>query len=161
MKRFYHELSRSQTSMEIVHRTAVVPYTPQEVFELVNDIESYPDFLPWCVHAFIEEETGQGVIASLTLEKGGIRKRFTTRNEIVPGEKLEMHLVEGPFKHLYGVWTLQPHQSGCEVTVSLEFDFSSRIIAMLIGPVFQHAANTLLDSFIARAHQVYGEGHAN
>jgi len=146
--------------MEIVHRSAQVPYAAETIYALVNDIEAYPEFLPWCADAVVHERDTYQALASLTLEKGGFRKRFTTKNQLVPGLRLEMHLVEGPFKHLYGVWTFAPQgDDSCEVTVSLEFDFSNRIIAMLIGHVFQHAANTLLDAFVQRAHQVCGEQH--
>ena len=143
--------------MEIVQRSAQIPYPPEAIYALVNDIEAYPEFLPWCSDAVVHERDEQHILASLTLEKSGFRKRFTTQNQLEPGRRLEMHLVDGPFKHLYGVWTFIPQdEGGCEVTVALEFDFSSRIIAMLIGPVFHHAANTLLDAFVERAHQVCG-----
>jgi ribosome-associated toxin RatA of RatAB toxin-antitoxin module len=146
--------------MEIVHRSAQVPYSAQAIYTLVNDIEAYPQFLPWCVDAIVHERDEQHILASLTLEKGGFRKRFTTQNQLESNRRLEMHLVEGPFKHLYGVWTFEPEgDEACLVTVALEFDFSSRIIAMLIGPLFQHAANTLLDAFVERAHQVCGKQH--
>ena len=143
--------------MHIVKREAAVSYSAEDMFTLVNDVEAYPEFLPWCVEAHIEEILDDGMIAGLTLEKGGLRKRFTTRNETVPGKKLEMHLIDGPFKHLYGVWTFDKAESGCKICVSLEFDFSSRVIAMLIGPLFQHAADTLLDCFIQRANTLYDE----
>ena len=143
--------------MEVVHRSAHVPYTARQVFDLVDDIEHYPEFLPWCTAAQVKERQSDYTIASLTLEKKGLRKRFTTKNTVEVGRKLEMHLVEGPFKHLYGVWTFEPTDNGCQVTVSLEFDFASRIIAMLLGPIFNHAANNLLEAFVARAHALYGD----
>ena len=101
--------------MEVVHRTARVPYSTQQMYALVNDIEAYPEFLPWCVAAHVESRTDEEIIAGLTLEKGGVRKRFTTRNVLDHGSKLEMHLVEGPFKHLYGVWTFVDISDGFEV----------------------------------------------
>ena len=144
--------------MEIVERTAVVPYSQRQMFDLVADIENYAEFLPWCTSSEVHERTPEKVMASLVLAKGPIRKKFTTINSLKAPEQLEMHLVEGPFSHLYGVWTFAALSEGStEVHCRLEFDFSSRTLAMIIGPLFGMVANELLDSFCQRAHEVYGD----
>lgn len=141
--------------MERIERTAIVPYSAQAVYALVSDIERYPDFLPWCRSATIHSRTETQVEASLELAKGSISKSFTTRNELIPGRQMEMHLLNGPFKHLYGIWTFEPlSEHASKVSVCLEFSFSSKILELAIGPVFNHIANTLLDAFVQRAGQV-------
>lgn len=141
--------------MEHVTRSETVPYPAKAVYDLVNDIQKYPEFLPWCTAAKIHSQHENEIVASLTLSKSGIHKSFTTRNELVPCKRIEMHLVNGPFKHLYGLWTFQEdEQQHCTVKVDISYAFDSRIIAMMVGPVFNRIANTLLEAFVERAHQV-------
>jgi len=141
--------------MERIERTAIVPYSAERVYQLVSDIERYPEFLPWCKSSTIHSKTEEWVEASLELSKGAISKSFTTRNHLIPNREMEMHLVTGPFKHLYGIWKFEPlSDQACKVSVCLEFSFSSKLLEMAIGPVFQHMANTLLDAFIVRAKQM-------
>ncbi|MDF2940996.1 MAG: cyclase/dehydrase [Gammaproteobacteria bacterium] len=141
--------------MEKIERSAIVPYSAEAIYSLVSDIERYPDFLPWCKSATIHSKTEEWVEASLELSKGAISKSFTTKNHLIANREMEMHLVNGPFKHLYGIWKFEPlSESACKVSVSLEFSFSSKILELAIGPVFNHMANSLLDAFCARAKQV-------
>jgi ribosome-associated toxin RatA of RatAB toxin-antitoxin module len=122
---------------------------------LVSDIERYPEFLPWCKSATIHSKTEEWVEASLELAKGSISKSFTTKNHLKPNREMEMHLVDGPFKHLYGIWTFEPlSEHACKVSVCLEFSFSSKILELAIGPVFNHMANSLLEAFCTRARQI-------
>lgn len=140
--------------MERIERTAIVPYSAETVYTLVCDIERYPDFLPWCKSAVIHNKTEEWVEASLELSKGAISKSFTTRNHLKPNREMEMHLVNGPFKHLYGIWKFEPlSEQACKVSVCLEFSFSSKLLEMAIGPLFHHMANTLLEAFVERAKQ--------
>lgn len=142
--------------MEHVIKSATLPYTAQSMYDLVNDITNYPEFLPWCQAAKIIERHDHEITASLTLSKGGVHKSFTTRNELTPHKQIEMHLVNGPFKHLHGLWQFtETDASHCHIQVDLSYAFDSRIIAMMIGPVFGHIANTLLQAFIDRAHELH------
>lgn len=140
--------------MEVVQKSMWVPYKPADVFKLVADIQHYPDFLPWCSGAKILKHFPGGVEASLTLHKGSISKSFVTRNLMVENEKIEMHLVSGPFKHLYGVWLFEPKAKGVTITFDMEFSFDNRLIAMMVGPLFHHITHSLLEAFVKRAEVV-------
>ncbi len=140
--------------METLHKSHWVPYSREKMYGLVADIARYPQFLPWCTGARVIRDLGASVEASLTLSQGPVSKSFVTRNLMQPFEQIEMHLVSGPFKHLYGVWRFTEQDGGTLIHFELEFSFSSRLIAMMIGPLFNTAANTLLDAFVARAKQV-------
>ncbi len=125
---------------------------PHVLYRLVADIETYPQFLPWCSAARILTSAPGKVQASLTLSKGGLSKSFVTENILHPFNEIEMHLISGPFKHLEGVWTFEPENGGTRVALHLEFSFDNRLIAMMIGPLFQPVANTLLEAFVAQAN---------
>ena len=140
--------------MEIVCKKMWVPYARKDVYALIADIDRYATFLPWCAASKVLRRWDGGVEASLTLKKGGLSKTFITRNLEIVNERIEMHLVSGPFKHLYGVWQLADKNNGVEVSLDLEFSFDNKLIAMMIGPVFQPVANTLLEAFMLRAEQV-------
>ena len=144
--------------MTTISKSALVPYTPEEMFKLVRDIESYPRFLPWCSEARVLSEDQDEVRATLTLSKGGVEKAFTTCNRHQSNKMIEMRLVEGPFKHLQGFWRFDPlGDHGCKVSMDMDFEFSSRMLGMVVGPVFSQVANTLVDSFQQRAVDVYGK----
>ena len=142
--------------MKHINRTALVPYPATKMFDLVNDIESYPQFLPWCRSARRRPLSDDHVEATIELAKGRVHKAFTTRNRITPPESIEIFLIEGPFRHLQGIWRFREFDGlGCKVSLDLEFDFASRTLAALVGPVFSHFANTLVESFCKRADQLY------
>lgn len=144
-------------SMNRIQKTAVMPHSVEQMFTLVNDIEAYPDFLPWCNDAAVLSEQGNEVKASLTLAKGKLERSFTTINTLTPHSRMVMELLDGPFKHLKGVWDFEPQaEGGCRVLLDLEFEFSNKIIAMMFGPFFQQAATMLVDAFVSRAKEVYG-----
>jgi len=144
--------------MAVVSKTALVPYSAQAMYDLVADVEAYPRFLPWCGSATLHETEGHEWKASIEIARGRVRKSFTTRNRMVPGETIEMHLLEGPFRRLEGGWRFQPlGDAGCKVCLDLEFEFSNLVMEKLIGPVFNEIANTLVDAFCKRAVQVYGK----
>jgi ribosome-associated toxin RatA of RatAB toxin-antitoxin module len=145
--------------MTTISRSAIVPHSTADMFALVADIESYPQFLPWCGSARIVSSTAEEVVASIEISYKGVRKAFTTRNRLQPGKTMEMHLVEGPFRQLQGFWRFQPLDAGsCKVSLDLEFQFSNALVGMAIGGVFKDIAGTLVDSFCERARQKYGEG---
>lgn len=145
--------------MPVVNRSALVPHSAQQMFALVDAIETYPEFLPWCKTTTVLYRDKDEVKASIELARGGLNKSFTTVNRNQTNKMIEMRLVEGPFQRLEGFWRFTPlGESGCKVTLDLEYEFSSRLLKMMVGPVFDHIANSLVDAFCERAEKVYGEG---
>ena len=140
-----------------INKSALVPYSPDQMYALVDDITAYPQFLPWCHHAEEHHRTGEQVEASLEIAHSGLHKSFTTRNLLYPHGRIEMSLVKGPFKTLRGVWRFDPlGNEGCKVSLDMDFEFSSKIMGITFGPLFSKIAGTLVDSFIERAKVVYG-----
>lgn len=143
--------------MRRVNRSAIVPYSAEQMFALVADVESYPDFLPWCTGAQIHSIDGDVIEASVELSKSGLSKSFTTRNVLLQPESISMTLVGGPFRHLDGGWKfLALGEDGCKVSMDLEFEFESRVTDMLFGQVFEEICNALIDAFTKRAEETYG-----
>jgi ribosome-associated toxin RatA of RatAB toxin-antitoxin module len=138
--------------MKRVARSALVECSAQTFYELVEDVESYPKFLPWCVAATVGERSEGRTVATLTVGAKGLRQSFTTENRNLPGRSIEMRLVEGPFKHLAGAWRFTPLTSeATKVEFSLEYEFSSRVIAAALGPIFAHIADSTVEAFTRRA----------
>ena len=128
------------------------------MFTLVDDVNSYADFLPWCNHSEILSRNDQTVDATLELHKGAISKTFTTRNTLKPNEAIELELLGGPFRHLAGGWKFQSlGDDGSKVELELEFEFESRMADMMFGTFFEETCNSLVDAFISRAATIYGE----
>ncbi len=133
-------------------------YSAQEMYDLVSDIESYPEFLPGCVGGNIIKQDGEWAEATLELAKGGLRHSFSTRNRMVSGQMIEMHLLEGPFRQLFGVWTFQAlSEKGCKVSLELDFEMSNTLAQMTVGAVFEKMINKMVEAFADRAKQVYGQ----
>ncbi len=132
-------------------------HTAEQMFDLVNDVESYPQFLPWCSGTTLIESTDTTMQASLMVAKAGLKYSFTTRNEHERPGKIRIELVEGPFSSLSGVWLFQPlSDEACKVSLSLQFDFSGKLASLAMGKVFNQMAVTMVDAFVSRADQVYG-----
>lgn len=143
--------------MTTIHRSALVPYSAHEMFVLVTDIPSYPQFLPWCGGARFLSKEEDSAVAAIDIAYSGVHKTFTTRNLVQPDRILEMRLVNGPFKHLHGHWRFEDLDArASKITLDMDFEFSNRLLALAINPVFTRIANTLVDSFVARARQLYG-----
>ncbi len=146
--------------MKTLNKTVLIWYSPQEMFNLVTDVASYSQFLPWCNQARVLEYSDAGMTAEIGIAFGGIRQAFVTRNTHVPGRQVVMKLVKGPFSKLEGTWDFAPvgdgEQRACKVTLTLQYGFSSRTLAALVGPVFDKIAASLVDAFVKRAGQVYG-----
>jgi ribosome-associated toxin RatA of RatAB toxin-antitoxin module len=141
----------------VIHKSALVPYDAGEMYALVADIESYGKFLPWCGGARIVARDDNSVTAAIDIAYQGVRKTFTTRNRLEPGRVMEMQLVDGPFKSLQGFWRfVELDNRACKVSLNLEFEFSNRLIAFAVGPVFSNIANNLVESFHRRAEEIYG-----
>ncbi len=144
--------------MTSINRSAVVPYSPAEMFALVNGFEAYPEFLPWCRSARVISRKDDEVRATLELAWHGIQKSFTTCNRMQKDKLIQIRLVEGPFRCLEGFWRFQGlGEQACKVSLDMQFEFATRLLSMVIGPVFSQISNSLVDSFIRRAVQVYGK----
>ena len=147
--------------MKTVHKSVLIWYSAAEMFALVTDVASYPQFLPWCDHASVLEEDAQGMTAKVGLSMAGLSQSFTTRNTHEKDSKVSLKLVDGPFSKLDGQWDFKPVGKGgeraCKIEFSLRYDFDSSALAALVGPVFDKIAGSLVDAFVKRAGQVYGE----
>ncbi|ALP52769.1 cyclase [Candidatus Tenderia electrophaga] len=144
--------------MKTINRNALVPYSAAEMFALVDDIESYQDFLPWCSSSKVLSRDEDLVRGAIRLSKGGIEKSFTTANRIQKNKMIEMRLEEGPFHHLEGFWHFDAlDEQACKISLLMEFEFSSKLLGLTIGPVFNQIANSMVDAFVKRAADVYGK----
>jgi ribosome-associated toxin RatA of RatAB toxin-antitoxin module len=148
--------------MKQVKKSVLLWYSPQEMFDLVTQVEQYPAFLPWCASADVLERHDDGVVARLGLAYMGVRHAFTTRNTNVPAESVVVKLVDGPFSLLDGTWLFRPlgrpgsDQQACKIEFDLRYAFASPALEAVVSPVFDKVANTFVDSFVKRAEQVYG-----
>lgn len=143
--------------MNVIKRSALVAYSPRQMFELVNSIEEYPRFLPWCHTSHVITRNEQEVVAALDIVWSGIHKSFTTRNRLHPFEHIEITLVKGPFRHLEGKWSFTlVGEHGCRVDLELEFELSGHFVDKLFQPVFNRIANSLVELFCQRAVEIYG-----
>ncbi|MEX6504226.1 type II toxin-antitoxin system RatA family toxin [Pseudomonas zhanjiangensis] len=140
-----------------IHRSALLPYPAAVLFELVNDVARYPEFLPWCSASEVLEASETQMRAGLTVSKGGLSQRFVTRNVLVAGESIELNLEEGPFAKLHGRWEFKAlGEKACKISLDLTFDYAGPLVRATLGPLFNQAANTLVDAFCQRAKQLYG-----
>ena len=149
--------------MSTVKKSALVIHSAERIFDLVNSVDQYPDFLPWCGGSRIDEQSQLHMVAEVTIGYKGINKAFKTRNKLSrptethPGS-IQMDLLEGPFKQLDGQWTFTPLDTqGSRIEFELRYQFSNNIMSRLIGPVFDRIAETFVDSFVRRAEQLYDE----
>jgi ribosome-associated toxin RatA of RatAB toxin-antitoxin module len=147
--------------MKTVHKSVLIWYSAAEMFALVTDVASYPQFLPWCDQAEVVEEDADGMTAKVGISFAGLSQSFTTRNTHVKDRKVSLKLVDGPFSKLDGHWDFTPlgdgSQRACKVNFSLRYDFDNAALAALVGPVFDKIAGSMVDAFVKRATQVYGE----
>lgn len=144
--------------MESIDRSALVSYTPQEMFALVTDVNAYPQFMPWCSGAEVLSSESNDMVARIDFAVGGVSKSFTTRNRHEPDAEVGIQLVDGPFSQLQGRWRFEPlGEEGCKISLFMEYDFSSKMVSMVVGPVFSKIANSLVDAFQKRAAEVYGQ----
>lgn len=143
--------------MTRVIKQADVEYSPGQMYSLVNDIKSYPDFLPWCASTDVVENSGDALVASVSITAGKIRQTFTTANTMQPDSMITMQLVEGPFRELSGRWQFSENETGgCSVSLDLQFEFKNRLVKHALGTVFQKIIDSLVDAFIDRARVIYG-----
>jgi ribosome-associated toxin RatA of RatAB toxin-antitoxin module len=138
--------------MREVKRSALVNKPPAELFALINDIESYPQFLPWCTHARVLSRTPTEIVATIGVRQGALHGEFTTRNTLDPNRSIHLQLVSGPFRTLQGDWLLTPIElDGCRVELTMRFAFSNRLTGLVFEPMFASTIASLVDAFVARA----------
>lgn len=143
--------------MAVVHKSVLLGYSAEQMFALVDNIEEYPKFLPWCGGTEVRSREGNKVVASIKINYHGVKQSFSTENINSQPTSIKMVLLEGPFKHLHGEWSFKPLRAdACKIDFELHYEFSSRILESLIGPVFNMIANSFVDSFSKRAEAVYG-----
>lgn len=147
--------------MKTIAKSVLLWYSPQEMYVLVTEVDQYPKFLPWCDRARVVSSDAGGMTAEVGISFSGIRQTFTTRNEHTPGRTVAMKLVNGPFSRLDGEWNFVPlgdgTQRACKVELTLHYGFDNATLGKLVGPVFDRIAGSLVDAFVKRAVQVYGE----
>jgi len=142
--------------MRSVKRSALVPFSADAMFALVKDVESYPDFLPWCTETTLQSSSDDELVASLKMGFGALNSDFRTRNQFAAPQWMTMELIDGPFKALQGRWEFdQLGDDGCEVKLEIDFEFSSTINDVLFGATFELICNELIDAFSKRAHELY------
>ena len=145
--------------MSHINRSALVHYSPAEMYQLVNDVASYALFLPWCRSSKVKNESKTEMIASVEIAKSVLNKTFTTHNQLYENHRIELQLVDGPFKKLSGYWQFDKLKTdnACKVSLELEFEFDNAMMSIAAKPIFTQIANSLVDSFCKRAVEVYGE----
>jgi ribosome-associated toxin RatA of RatAB toxin-antitoxin module len=153
--------------MREIKHSALVAQPPRRLFDLINDIDSYPSFIPWCTHARVLSRSDREIVATIGVQRGPLKSEFTTRNELEQDRRIVMHLVTGPFKMLEGEWLLTPiaqpgskppdigspvsEGTGCRVQLTMKFAFKNALTAVLFEQKFAETASSLMDAFVARA----------
>jgi ribosome-associated toxin RatA of RatAB toxin-antitoxin module len=145
--------------MPTISRSALVMYSVDQMYKLINDIAAYPHFIPNCGGSKIITVNGNEVTAALMVSKGGLKKWFTTKNTLINGNKVQLDLVDGPFKNLRGYWQLtELSEEACKISLHLEYEFSSKVFDLAFGRVFTSLTNNMVQAFTQRAKEVY---HSN
>jgi len=144
--------------MPTISRSALVMYSVEQMYSLINDVLAYPKFLPDCSDSKIVSSTENEMTASLLVAKAGITQWFTTKNTLVENKQVKMDLLDGPFKKLVGCWVLTPLSSeACKISLELDYEFSNKFFALAFGRIFNHLANNMVQAFTSRAKEVYGD----
>jgi ribosome-associated toxin RatA of RatAB toxin-antitoxin module len=142
--------------MASVHKSVLVRHSAQQLFALVEAVEDYPDFLPWCGGVNTLERDADTALVRIDIDFHGVRAHFTTANAYHRPDRIVLSLRNGPFRRLDGVWTFRPlAENACKVEFTLNYEFATRALETLIGPVFNHIADTFIDAFVKRAESVY------
>lgn len=143
--------------MKKVKEATIVPYTCEQMYDLVNDVKSYPKFLPWCKETKILSKHENEMQATIYLSKGIFSHNFTTKNTLKKNELIDMKLVDGPFSHLEGFWHFKPiGENKCKITFELEFSFVTDLFAVALNPIFHSILAKFVESFKNRAKEIYG-----
>src|SRR5215213_98083 len=140
-----------------IKRTALVTFTPEQMFDLVVDVERYPQFLPWVAEAEVHEKTERELLASMCMERAGVREKFTTRNRMDRPHSMSLTLVQGPFRSLDGLWTFSGiGTAGTRIELVMKFEFANPLISLLFGKAFEASVGQLIDAFVTRARSIHG-----
>ncbi len=143
--------------MPSIHRSALVMHSVKDMYDLINDVLAYPQFLPDCNDSKIISQSEDSMTAALKVSKGGVSKWFTTENTLEENKHVTLNLVDGPFKQLSGRWDLtELSDEACKITLNLEYEFSSKLLEMAFGKIFNNIANNMVQAFTERAKKVYG-----
>jgi ribosome-associated toxin RatA of RatAB toxin-antitoxin module len=144
--------------MADVYKSVLLAYSAEQMFALVERVEDYPQFLPWCSEIVVHERRENQLTASLMINYRGVKQMFTTTNVHIPSESMQMRLLDGPFKSLDGRWNFKKlGVDGCKVEFNLSYEFSNGLLEQVVGPVFSLISNSLVDSFCKQADKVYGK----
>lgn len=134
----------------------LIPYTPEQLFDLVADVGKYPEFLPWCIKSVVKSRTDEELIADLSVGFGPFRESYTSRVTLERPYRILVRYERGPFKYLKNIWTFTPHEKGCVVDFYVDFEFRSRLLRNAIGIVFNEGIRLMVKAFITRAREIYG-----
>lgn len=141
-----------------IRKSVLVPYSTDKIYNLITNIASYPKYLPWCSHSEIKEQTENTTTATVYIEYMKVKTYFTTKNTNYPYEKIEMQLIDGPFKQLSGSWHFIPlGENGCKIEFFLHYKFANPVIQKIIGPVFNYISKNIVDCFVKEAHKLYAQ----
>ena len=151
-------VAKLEEKMPKVHKTVVLPYSAEQMYNLVEKVEDYPQFLPWCGGAIVHSRTDTSLEASVTIAFKSLQQTFRTSNVNEPFKTMTMHFKDGPFRYLTGTWLFAPiGDEGVRVEFDLDYEFSNKLFALAIGPVFNLIAQTFIDGFISRAKVLYAQ----
>jgi len=143
--------------MALVEKSVLIERSARQMFDLVDDVVAYPQFLPWCSRTQVEFRNEQKTVATLHISYLSVKSHFTTENDKKIPLWMKIKLVDGPFRRLEGMWRFKPlDEHACKIEFQLSYEFSSKMFEKVIGPVFSQIANTFVDAFVKRADQVYG-----
>lgn len=143
--------------MTTITRSALVMYSAEQMFDLVNDVRRYPEFLDGCKATEVIGEADDFIEASLTISKAGFNQSFSTHNQLIRPERMEMQLLDGPFTRFHGIWHFHKlSDEACKVSLDMEFEVANKLSGVALGAVFKQIANMMVDSFVKRAKEVYG-----
>lgn len=144
--------------MALVEKSVLVEYSAAQMYALVEDVSAYPEFLPWCGGSEILKKETDLTRAAIVIDFRGIKQRFSTQNRLDPPQLIQMTLVDGPFRQLDGSWRFKAlGENACKIEFRLHYEFSSKLLEKIVGPVFHYIANTFVDAFVKRARQLHGE----
>lgn len=141
--------------MTVVKKSRQVAFTCEQMFALVDEVERYAEFLPYCTQSVVHHRDEDEVQATLTISAAAMSKSFTTRNRLQHNKMIEIRLVDGPFSHLEGFWRFDATPEGCLISFDLEFEFAGRMMSLLLGPVFEQVTDKMVDAFCERAQVLY------
>ena len=143
--------------MAMVEKSVLIAHSAQEMFDLVDAVENYPEFLPWCSQTRVDFRDEMKTVATLHISYLSVKSHFTTDNDKIAPTMMKLHLVDGPFRRLEGVWNFKPlTATACKIEFQLAYEFSSKMFEKVIGPVFSQIANTFVEAFVKRADEIYG-----